>query len=132
AGLGVEHDHATIAIAVGNEHLVGLRIHGDARGPAQMLGAVAVSGDAALADLEQELSVPGEFEDLPVPVAVARQPDVVLRIDRDAVFAAAGTSIAVPALFGRAGRALRKGRIQSPTIKPFVPGPLRRAAPSLD
>src|SRR5205085_1041855 len=99
--------------------------------PAQLLGVVAVGAHAALADLQQELSVLGEFQDLPVAVAVAGQPDVVLVIDSDAMLAAAGTSIAIAAPLGRAGLALHVCRKQSPAIEPIVL-PLRRAAPTLE
>ena len=33
AGVGVEHDDAAVAVAVGHVDLVGLRVHPDARGP---------------------------------------------------------------------------------------------------
>src|SRR5207302_6350795 len=131
AGVGVEHDHAPIAVAVGNKHLVGLRIYGNAGRPAQMLGVVAVGGHAAVADLQQKLSVLGEFQDLPVAIAVAGQPDVVLVINSDAMLAAAGTSIAIAPPLGRAGLALHVCRKQSAAIEPIVLA-LRRAAPALE
>ena len=53
AGVGVEHDDTAVAVAVGDKHLVGLVIHGDARRPAQVCYVVAVDGNAAFADLDE-------------------------------------------------------------------------------
>src|SRR5262245_43176341 len=97
-----------------------------------MRGVVAVGLHAAFADLQQKLAVLGEFQDLPVAVAVARQPDIILVVDRDAVLAAAGTPIAVAAPLGGAGLALDMRREQSAAIEPFVLAALGRAAPSLN
>src|SRR2546426_8862896 len=132
AGVGVEHDDAAVAVAVGNKHLVGLVIHGDACRPAQVRCVVAVDGHATLADLEQKLSVPGELEDLAVAVAVTGEPDIVPGVNGDAVLAAPGTSITIQAPFRRAGLALRERRVQSSSIEPLVLAPFARAAPSLD
>src|SRR5437899_1394022 len=132
AGVGVEHDDAAVAVAVGNKHLVGLVIHGDAGRPAQVRCVVAVDGHAALADLQQKLSVLAELEDLTVAVAVTGEPDIVPGVNGYAVLAAPGASIPIQAPFGRAGLALRERRMQSSTIEPFVRAPFGRAAPSLD
>src|SRR5206468_9718903 len=124
-GLGVEHDDAAVTITVGNKHLVGLVVHRNSCRPAQVRCVIAIDSHAALPDLQQKLSVFGELEDLTIAVAVTGEPDVVLRINGDAVLATAGTSIAIQAPFGRAGRTLREGRMQSSAIKPFVLAPFR-------
>src|SRR5207247_558555 len=93
---------------------------------------IAIDSHGALPDLQQKLSVFRELEDLTIAVAVTGEPDVVLRINGDAVLATAGTSIAIQAPFGRAGRTLREGRMQSSAIKPFVLAPFRGATPSLE
>ena len=117
---GIEYDYTPIAVAVGNKHFVAVCIHRDGCGAAQMFGVVAVGGDTTFADLQQKLSIFGEFQDLPVAITVARQPDAVIGVDRYAVLAAAGTSIAIQAPLGRAGGALGERRMQSSAIKPFV------------
>src|SRR5215831_18188239 len=108
AGGGVEHDDAAVAVTVGNKHLIGLVIHGDAGGPAQVRCVVAVDAHASTADLQQKLSVLAELEDLTVAIAVTGEPDIVLCVNGDAVLATPGTSISIQSPFGRAGLALRE------------------------
>src|SRR5439155_6112745 len=67
-----------------------------------------------------------------ISVAVHVAPDNVFLINGYAVLATAGTSIDIQAPFGRAGRTLREGRMQSSAIKPFVLAPFRGATPSLE
>ena len=86
AGIGVEHDHPAVAVAVRHEHFVRRRVDGNARGLVDVLRVVASAGLAVLPDLEQELSGVGELQDVRVLVAVPRQPHVVFVIDVDAVF----------------------------------------------
>src|SRR5437870_6636563 len=95
SGVGIEYDDAAVAVTIGNKHLVGLIVDGDARRPTQMGCIVAVNAYAASADLQQKLSVLAEFEDLAVAVPIAGEPDIVLRINGDAVLAAARTTIAI-------------------------------------
>src|SRR5437870_2361469 len=57
------------------------------RRAAKLRAAVAAFRLAGAADLHQELALGRELEDLVVLVAVAREPDVALRIDVDAVLA---------------------------------------------
>src|SRR5262249_32878790 len=132
AAISIEHDHAPIAVSVGNRRVVGFRVPGDARRTAQMRGVATVGLHAALADLQQKLAVLGEFQDLSVAVAVARQPDIILVVDSNAVLAAPGTPVAVAAPLGRAGRALDMRREQSAAIEPVVLAALGRTAPALD
>lgn len=61
ASRGVKHDHPPIAVTISNKHFIGLCVHHDGRRPAKMFGVVAVGGDTAFADLQQKLSVFGEF-----------------------------------------------------------------------
>src|SRR5437660_4894586 len=110
-GVAVEYDDAAVAVTIGNKHLVGLIVDGDARRPAQMRCIVAVDAYAASADLQQKLSLLAEFEDLAVAVPIAGEPDIVLRINGDAVLAAARTTIAIQAPLGRARLTLREGRM---------------------
>ena len=49
-----------------------------------------------------------EFRDLPVPVAIAGQPEIVVGLDRDAVLSAARTAVAIEAALRRTRLALRK------------------------
>src|ERR1043165_1444587 len=97
-----------------------------------MRRVVAVDLHAAFADLQQKLSVLGEFEDVSVAIAIAREPNIVIRIHGNAVLTAAGASIAIEAAFVGAGLALRKGRMQSAAIEPLVLGALGWSAPALD
>src|SRR5690606_5038955 len=52
-----------------------------------VLGVVAAPRGAALADLQQEPAVDREFQYLGVVGAVTGEPDVVVRVDEDAVLA---------------------------------------------
>src|SRR5712671_175300 len=97
-----------------------------------MRGVATVGLHPALADLQQKLAVLGEFQDLSVAVAVARQPDIILVVDSNAVLTAAGTPIAVAAPLGCAQRALDMRRKQSAAVEPVVLAALGRTAPSLD
>src|SRR5258708_31013629 len=53
SGLGVEHDDPAVAISVGNKHLVGLVIDGDAGGPAGIRGGASTLSYAPSVDLQQ-------------------------------------------------------------------------------
>ena len=83
AGVGVEHDDAAVAVAVGDVHLVGGEI--DFRfGRAIEVRRVGVALALAFAtDLQQELSLPRELQHL--VALVGRQPHVVFAVDGDAV-----------------------------------------------
>jgi hypothetical protein len=94
--------------------------------------AVAVNGDSAFADLQQELAVFGELEDLSVAGTVARQPDIVLVVDGNAVLAASRTTVAIGPVLLRARGAFRERRKETAAIEPFVASVTRRPAPSLD
>src|SRR5262249_44422226 len=85
SSVGVEHRHAAVAVAVGDERLVRLRVDEDLRHPAEVLQVVAALVVAEAAELEQELAVLGELEDMRVLLAVAADPDVALVVDEDAV-----------------------------------------------
>src|SRR5439155_874595 len=53
--------------------------------PAKVLGVGAAAALALMTELRQELTLCCEFENLRVLVTISRQPDVVFRIDEDAV-----------------------------------------------
>jgi hypothetical protein len=78
ANLGIEHHHPAVGVAVGSEHFLRRDIDRDVGGRAKPLGRIAVVALALLADLQDELAVHGEFEQLPIPLAVAGEPDEVV------------------------------------------------------
>ena len=130
AGVGVEHGDVAVAIAVGDKHLVAE--YGKRSGRAQMRRVVAIGLDATLPDLQQEFSVLGEFEDMPIAVTIAGEPDIVIRIDEDAVLAASGTAVAIGAPLFRAGLALDMRRVETAAIEPLIFAGLRWPAPALE
>ena len=82
---GVDHDNAVVPVAVGDIQLIACGIHRQVGGAAQILRVRAAAALALTAELRQELALCRELEDLGILVAVSRQPDVVLHIDKDAV-----------------------------------------------
>ena len=70
AGLGIEHHHPAVGVAVGSEHFLRRDIDRDVGGRAKPLGRIAVVALALLANLQDELAVHGEFEQLPVGMVV--------------------------------------------------------------
>ena len=98
AGVGVEHDDAVIAIAVGHEQLVGARQHPRIRGAMQVRGVGVAFALVALADLQDELAVGVNFRsassatgfrpaDAGGRALVAADPGEALVVDVDAVLA---------------------------------------------
>ena len=83
AGGAVDDDDAAIAVAVGNEGLVGFGIDPDARRSAQERRIGAAADFFILADLQQEFAVARELHH--AVAAVAADPDVVLVIDEQPV-----------------------------------------------
>src|SRR5438093_7138205 len=83
--LGVDHANAVVLVAVGDIQLGLCRIHRQVGGPAKVLGVGAAAALALMTELRQELALCCEFENLRVLVTISRQPDVVFRIDEDAV-----------------------------------------------
>ena len=63
ARVGVEHDDAVIAVAVGDVELVGLLVEERLRRQPQVLDVVAPLARARLPDLHQEFSVSRELQD---------------------------------------------------------------------
>ena len=104
SALRIEHDHPMIAVAVGDEQLIGRRMH-EHVGRLMDVGRVRVTRALpAGADLHHELSGVRELQDHVVgaaarrrlrPSAVAADPDESLGIDRDAVLAL-GPVVAAP------------------------------------
>ena len=85
AGVGIEHNHAVIHVAVGDVHLVGRRIHDHIRGPADVLGVVAAAVLAFVPDLEEKLAVPRELQQLRILRPASRRPDIAFVVDVQAV-----------------------------------------------
>src|SRR6185503_619986 len=95
AGLGIEHDHTPVAVAIGREHFLRGDVHRNVGRRPQSLGRIAVVALARLADLQDELALHGELEELSVLLAVAGKPDEIIGVDEDAVLAL-GPLIALP------------------------------------
>ena len=103
AGVGVEHRDALVQVPVGHIRLVCQRIDGELRGPAEILGVIAVAGvgvrrvgrssrcrtssatRALLPELHEEFAVLRELENVGIGRAVAAQPHVAFVVDVDAV-----------------------------------------------
>ena len=64
AGVRVEHRHAVIAVTVGHEQLVGLRMHPHVRRPVDILCVSIALALVAVADLHDELAVLRELQHL--------------------------------------------------------------------
>ena len=79
-GLGVQDRHPLVPIAVGHVCLFPGVVHHDLGHHGEVLGGVAVRPLPGLADLLDELPVPGELEDVGVTATVSADPDVVVRI----------------------------------------------------
>ena len=62
----IEHDDAVIAVAVGDEQLVGRRMHPDVRGAVHVLRVGVALALVAVADLHDELAVLRELQQLVV------------------------------------------------------------------
>ena len=79
AGVGVEHDHAMVAVAIGDVQLVGLRIDESLGRQPDIFDIVAAFAVGGLADLQQEFSVLRELQDLVVVEAVDadRRPSIL-------------------------------------------------------
>ena len=74
-----------IHVPVGHVELVRGGIDDHVGGGTQVLCVVAAAPVALPADLHQELSLPRELQDVRVLVAPGAKPDMVLRVDVDAV-----------------------------------------------
>src|SRR6516165_2856045 len=98
AGVGVEHNDAMVAIAVGDIELVALRVYPHVCRPVQVCGVGIALALVAVADLHDELAVLRELQELIVGdrlqarqavgrAAVAADPDEALVVDMNAVLA---------------------------------------------
>jgi hypothetical protein len=87
AGLGIEHRHAAVGVAVRGEHLLRRDVNRDVRRRAETHGRIAVVALSLLADLQHELAVHGEFEELSVLLAVAGEPYEIVVVDENSMFA---------------------------------------------
>src|SRR5688572_13446031 len=84
-GVAVQHDDTAVAVAICDVDLVRTGIFDDLRRSPEVREVVASVMRSLLPDLKEELSGPGELEDLGVRLAVSAQPDVALRIHREPV-----------------------------------------------
>ena len=95
AGIGIEHDHAAVPVAVRDEGFVGLGPHEDVRRLMHGLRVGVALADASPADLQQKLPLVVELEEhvvVKIPQrrcdrSAAADPHVVLVVDGDAMFA---------------------------------------------
>src|SRR5262249_46972854 len=85
AGLGIDHDDATVAVTVGDVDLAGVGVDLDVSRLAEQGLVVAAAGGAKLADDEHRLAVLGVLEDGAVGLGVAGDPDESLAVDMYAV-----------------------------------------------
>ncbi len=86
AGCRVEHDHAVIAVSVGDIELVVGRVDDHVGRAAEPSGVVAAGQFARAADLLHELAVARELQDLAVLVlGIAADPDEVVVVDENAM-----------------------------------------------
>ena len=86
AGCRVEHDHAVIAVAVGDIEFVVGRVDDHVGRAAEPSGVVAAGQFARAADLLHELAVARELQDLAVLVlGIAADPDEVVVVDENAM-----------------------------------------------
>src|SRR5580704_1688891 len=76
SGIGVEYDHAVIAVSIGDVHFVGFFIDEYLGRQPKVSHIVAAFGCAGLADLHEELSVLGKFQDH-VVIEISAQPGLL-------------------------------------------------------
>jgi hypothetical protein len=125
-GVRIKNDNPAIGVAVGHEKLVRFRIDEHCGGLAEIFGVIAAFALSAVADLQQEFTLGGEFQNLRVVITVAADPHVIFVIDKNAVlvfrplvtFAGPSpglhqVSLHVEFKDGRRGKAaFRRGRMQ--------------------
>src|SRR5436190_15497346 len=87
AGLGVKHHHAAVRVAVGGKHFLRRFVDGNVCRRAKPLGRIAVVSLPLLPDLQDKLAVHREFEQLPVLLAIAGEPDEVVVVDENTMLA---------------------------------------------
>ena len=85
ARIGIEDGDAPVDVTVGDEHLVRLGVVSRLRRRGEVLRIVAPVALSEMANLEEEFSVLVELQDLRVAFAVAADPEVALRVDRQPV-----------------------------------------------
>ena len=87
--LGIEDDHAAVAIAIADEQLVRFGMDPDRRRPIHVLRVGVASALAATSDLHNELAVLRELEQVMVAIRlVPRDPDVPVMRGKDPVLRA--------------------------------------------
>src|SRR5258708_14574852 len=71
AGVGIEHDHAVIAVAVRDDQLIGFLVDEQLGRTLDMLGVFAALTLAGLADLHQEFSILSKLQNNVIAVVTA-------------------------------------------------------------
>ena len=66
SGVRVEHDHATVEVAVGNEELIRFGIYEEPGRPAEVLRVVTPAIFSCVADLEQQFPLGRELQNMVV------------------------------------------------------------------
>src|SRR5215475_7637402 len=87
AGICIEHDHAAVAVPVGNVDFVGFRLRHDLCRPPEVLQVVASVLNALFTELEKKLALLVELENLSVLVTVSADPNIAFVINRNSVVA---------------------------------------------
>ena len=83
--IGVEYNHAPVAVPVRDIRFIGGGVDSHFGGHVDVLNVVAVLWLIWTTDLQQEFASPRELQDLGRAFAVARNPDVILVVEADAV-----------------------------------------------
>src|SRR5262249_18348392 len=85
AGIGIEDDHASVAVAVSDIGFVGRRVHNDLSRLAEIGRVIASLALTDVANLEEKSSVLGELQDFGILLAVASDQNIALVVDGEAV-----------------------------------------------
>ena len=93
AGVGIENNDSMVTVTIGDERLVGFRIHGDRRSPEQPARIATVARTTSAADLHEEFPLTRELQDHAVGLKPLRrdsrraptEPNVPPMIDGNAV-----------------------------------------------
>ena len=85
AGIGVNHSHAFVQIAVRDVCLICFRVDKNLGNATEVLRVIAAARLAGVAELSDELAVLRELQHLGIVRAVSADPHVAFVVDRDAV-----------------------------------------------
>ena len=87
ARLRIEHDDPVVRIAVCREHLLRCNVDRDVGRRAEPFGGIAIVAVTLLTDLQDKLAIYCELEELAILLAVTGEPDKIIVINEDTVFA---------------------------------------------